>query len=613
MYERNAIVIDRYFASIFGYDNKNNLKNNSSNYFELVGSLEKYQQASETENNIMEEFDKVASKIRETQKFEEVLNKRNMKYCETRRNLFESLDEDPDSLRKKFNKIEEEINKNNEEIKINSERFIEEIRDFNEKSETRSVCGRDRRNVENDYQKILNSTIDNFSNINKDKLKEAKNFIKTENKKEVKNTIKEKILKNGSKEKVPFDENVINTAIDTSTYIEEKKAEILLSLYDKTMRLLVEIKNDNVKIEKHKKFVKDSKSKLEFLNVISEYIILFLDNERMNTMGGEEEHKKVMNEACSNLQSDLLEIQNMYSLLIKEITGKSSKKAYKELYNIQYLIDLQDEEKKFEKSISQLNMIGTVIYPDYWRVEGMQKIYETFKTIITEEYEKDLSEFEPLDITFEVNEEMLEEDNEENVQDNNIDEVDEKINEIEELESNIQNDEQEDTQQNDGKVKNADKEDKEENSLIPENIIDDEEFHWDDEDEEELNFGTGFLTKQEVVEDNEDSEENVEFENEEEIEELEEKQDENETDKEVDEILGIFDTDVEDIDLDKEEEPLNINEVEDEDDKIFEEEIDDLEDKILEDEDQNQEETKEENKDNKKNKKRKGLFARRRK
>ena len=608
MYERNAIVIDRYFASIFGYDSKNNLKNNSSNYFELVSNLEKYQQASETENNIMEEFDKVASQIKETQKYQEVLNKRNLKYCENRKNLFESLDEEPENLRKKFDKIEEEINKNNEEIKINSEKFIEEIRDFNEKSETRSICGRERRNVENDYQKILNSTIDNFSNINKEKLKEAKNFIKTDNKKEAKNSIKEKILKNGSKEKVPFDENAINTAIDTSTYIEEKKAEILLSLYDKTMRLLVEIKNDNVKIEKHKKIVKDSKSKLELLNVISEYIILFLDNERMNTMGGEEEHKKVMNEACSNLQSDLVEIQNMYSLLIKEITGKSSKKAYKELYNIQYLIDLQDEEKKFEKSISQLNMIGTVIYPDYWRVEGMQKIYETFKTIITEEYEKDLSEFEPLDITFEVNEEMLEEDNEDNENDSYLEEVDEKINEIEELESNIKNDE--DIEQNEKKVQNDDKNDKEDNPIIPENIIDDEEFHWDDEDEEELNFGTSFSSNPETDEDENYIEESEEIEDEEE-ENIEEKQDENETDKEVDEILGIFDTDVDDIDIDKEE-PLNI-EVDDEDDRIFEEEIDDLEDKIIEEEEQEQEEPKEEEKDIKKTKKRKGLFARRKK
>ncbi len=602
MYERNAIVIDRYFASIFGYDNKNNLKNNSNNYFELVSNLEKYQQASEIENNIMEEFEKIASKIKETQKLQDVLNKRNLKYSENRKNLFESLDEEPENLRKKFDKIEEEIDKNNQEIKSNSEKFIDEIREFNEKSETRSICGRDRRNVENEYQKNLNATIDNFSNINKEKLKEAKSFVKSDNKQEAKDTIKERILKNGSKEKVPFDENVINTAIDTSTYIEEKKAEILLSLYDKTMRLLVEIKNDNVKIEKHKKIVKDSKSKLEFLNVISEYIILFLDNERMNTMGGEEEHKRIMAEACSNLQSDLIEIQNMYSLLIKEITGKSSKKAYKELYNIQYLIDLQDEEKKFEKSISQLNMIGTVIYPDYWRVEGMQKIYDTFKKIITEVYEKDLSEFEPLDITFEVNEDILTDEDEEEKNTEHVDEIEEKIEEIEtEIESNNQNEDNE-------------KQEKEDDSVIPEEIIDEDEFHWDDDDEnDELNFGTGFLSnnEKEIDDDIENPKEDeiIEFNDEPEIE--VNKQEESETDKEVDEILGIFDTDVDDIDLDKEEEPLNINEVDDEDDKIFEEEIDDLEDKIIENEEQ--EETEEGNKDNKKTKKRKGLFARRKK
>lgn len=602
MYERNAIVIDRYFAGIFGYDNKNNLKNNSNNYFELVSNLEKYQLASETENNIMDEFEKVANQIKETQKLQEVLNKRNLKYCENRRNLFESLDENPESLRKKFDKIEEEINKNNDEIKNNSEKFIDEIRDFNEKSETRSICGRERRNVENDYQKTLNATIDNFSNINKEKLKETKAFIKTENKKESKNTIKEKILKNGAKEKVPFDENVINTAIETSTYIEEKKAEILLSLYDKTMRLLVEIKNDNVKIEKHKKIVKDSKAKLEFLNVISEYIILFLDNERMNTMGGEEEHKKIMAESCSNLQSDLLEIQNMYSLLIKEMTGKSSKKAYKELYNIQYLIDLQDEEKKFEKSISQLNMLGTVIYPDYWRVEGMQKIYDTFKNLITDVYEKDLSEFEPLDITFEVNEDILE-DEEEKTTENNTDEIDEKLEEIE------QNVETEYKEENENNENSNEKDNKEKKSLVPEGIVDEEEFHWDDDEDEELNFGARILPKEEM--ENDDTEINEEIiEIEDEAEEPEENKDENETDKEVDEILGIFDTDVDDLDLYKEE-PLNINEVDDEDDKIFEEEIDDLEDKILENEEP--EEIKEESKENKKTKKRKGLFARRKK
>ena len=36
MYERNAIVIERHFARLFGYDEKNNIKNNYKNYIHLV-------------------------------------------------------------------------------------------------------------------------------------------------------------------------------------------------------------------------------------------------------------------------------------------------------------------------------------------------------------------------------------------------------------------------------------------------------------------------------------------------------------------------------------------------------------------------------------------------
>ena len=79
MYERNAIVVDRYFSNIFGYDKKNNLKVNKNNYFELVDTLEKYQNASEIENNIMDEFENVASKIKETQKKTRGIKQKNIK------------------------------------------------------------------------------------------------------------------------------------------------------------------------------------------------------------------------------------------------------------------------------------------------------------------------------------------------------------------------------------------------------------------------------------------------------------------------------------------------------------------------------------------------------
>ena len=334
MYERNAIVIDRHFANLFGYNLTNNLKNNSKNYFELVSKLEEYQIASENENNVMMEFERVANQIRETQKLQEIFNKRNQKYCENRKNLFDNLDEDSEALRKKFEKIEEDIRKNDEEIKTNVDKFVEEVREFTEKTQTRTDCGRERRIIENDYQKILKTTTENFEKINKERLKEIKAFVKQENKTEEKEKIKEEILKNGSKEKVPFDENVINKAIDVSTDIEQKKVEILMSVFDKTGKLLDEIKNDNIKIERHKKIVRDAKSKLEYLNVIGEYVVLFLDNERMNTIGGKEEHERIMSEACDNVQQDLIEIQGMYSLLIKEITQTNLLKRHIKNYTI---------------------------------------------------------------------------------------------------------------------------------------------------------------------------------------------------------------------------------------------------------------------------------------
>lgn len=609
MYERNAIVIDRYFASIFGYDGANNIKNNSKNYFELVNQLEKYQESSETENNIMKEFESVANQIRETQKFQDTLNKRSQKYIENIKMLFESLDEEPSILSKKFEKISEDIFRNNQDIKDNSEKFVNEIREFNEKSETRSSAGKERRIIEDDYQKILNLTSDNFNKISKEKLKEIKTFIKTDDKNEAKDKIREKILKNGSKEKVPFDVNVIGTAIDVSTDIEQKRAEILMSLYDKTMRILDEIKKDAVKIDRHKKIVKDSKSKLEFLNVISEYIILFLDNERMNTMGGEAEHHRIMTDACQNLQRDLTEIQNMYSLLVKEMTGKASKKSYKDLYNPEYLIDLQEEEKKFEIDISKLNMMGTVIYPDYWRVEGMQKIYDTFKNIITNIYEKDLTEYEPLDITFDVKEEILEESEEETENDEK-----EQVEEIEEISNNSETQLPENSEEEE--IAKSEEE---------------EEFHWDDDDEEdELNFGSSSY-----ILDNENTEGNSEEENEEikEIEKVENpasdenystpsdndtennKSSEKDRDKEIDEILGFFDNE-EDLDEEEISLPGLEDEEDNEDDLLLKISNDEEENEILDDDrifDDEEEIEQKEEKVEKKKEKRRGLFGRRKK
>ena len=542
MYERNVIIIDKHFINLFGYDRVHNLKNNSENYFELIEKIENYQIVSEKENNVMEEFEKVANRIRETQKYQEILNKRILKYMDSRKELFENLEENEELLNSKFEKVQSEIDKNNNETKENIKKFVEEITDFNEKSEIRNKCGSERKIVESDYQRSLNITTDNFNQIDKEKLKEIKSFIKLQDKTLEKENIKQKILKNGEKEKVKFDNNAISKAIDVSTDIAEKRVGILLSIYDKTNKLLAEVKEDEVDIKKHKKIVKDAKSKLKFLNAIDDYLILFLDNERMNIMSGEKEHKKIMSEACEHLKSDLKEIQNMYSLLLKEMNGKASKKTYKDLYHLEYLFDLQDEEKVFEKSVSKLNIIGSVIYPDYWRIEGMQRIYDTFKDILSENYEKDLTEYEPLNIACDVNKDILK------IEEENVELADnvEKNTNIAEKDNDLINDNL--TEDNKENVKEEEKS----NEEIEEEAsnTDNEEFVWDiDEEDEELNF-------EDTEENDEDDEENeniIEKDNvdyDDNDEKQEEIEDENKMDKAIDELLGFFDEDDEELDDD---------------------------------------------------------------
>jgi len=598
MYERNAIVIDRYFANLFGYDQNNNLKNNSINYFELVNKVEQFQIASENENNIILEYEKVAGQIKETQKLQDVLNKRNAKYSEGRKSLFDNLEETANVLSKKFEKIGEDIQKNDEEIKNNIEKFVAEIKEFHEKSDIRTEYGRQRRIVEGDYQAQLTSTIDNFEKINKDKLNAIKIFAKSDRKNEEKNKIREKILKNGAKEKVPFDLNVVNQAIDVATDIETRKVEILLSLYDKTGKLLDEIKNDSIKIDRHKKIVKDSKSKLEYLNVISEYVIYFLDNERMSTAGGEKEHEKIMIESCESVQNDLIQIQNMYSLLLREITDKSSKKAYKELYNLGYLFDLEDSEKEFEKNISKLNMAGSIIYPDHWRVEGMQKLYDTFRHIITDVYGKDISEFEPLDITSAINKDII-----------NID------------------DEKEDVKISKMKTDYISSENTEEKQDVEEINSSTEEFQWDDDDvNEELTFVHSERHNLEEDDDLEDEDDELDykfefddnvgkneetFEDDDKVEdsvEQEEKSievnpaveenDDEKRDKEIDKILGFFDDDGKDENEDTLEEDFDDEnfDIDDEDDVEEHEESDEIDDddRILDDIDDDEDDIDEE-------------------
>lgn len=392
MYERSVIVLERYFSEKFLYKENSNLKNNYLNYCDLVEKVEKYQQVSDAEDKIIKECEEIISSIERIQKQQKSIYGKVLKLHEDRNTLFENIDESSDNIEKGLKKIEQNIDKNNEEMKSIDEEYINIIKLFNEKSKIRLQYGRSRRKVEKAYREILELTIDNYNKMNHEGLKKVKAYLSVEST-EINSELKKKMLKNGENEKIPFDKNVIESAIILGEKIHREEASILLDIYHKTRNLLNEINIGEIKIGKHKKTTKNAKVKLDFINSQKEYLFLFLDNERLSVSLGKKEHKKLMEEACLDLEKDLIQINNLNELLLKEISGKATKKDYKELYNEEYFKDLKKKETDFDDEMRKLNLVGKIINPIYWRIDGIEKLYETFDNIATEEYGRDLSEF----------------------------------------------------------------------------------------------------------------------------------------------------------------------------------------------------------------------------
>ena len=202
------------------------------------------------------------------------------------------------------------------------------------------------------------------------------------------------MTKNGKSEKIGFNQDVLKMAIKARINIAEKEAECYVLIYDKMKKLLLELENDNLKINKYKKYLKDVSVKLEFLEAEKEYIFGFLDYERMTTIAGVKVHKKKMEEACQNFELDMIQIHNLYELILREISNKSTKKVYKELYNKTYLKNIEDKEKNFEEEVNNIRInMGTVINSNYWRIEGIKNVYNVFQEEVTQKFDKDLSEF----------------------------------------------------------------------------------------------------------------------------------------------------------------------------------------------------------------------------
>ena len=79
MYERSAIVLERYIEKILKFDNQYNLRSNYNNFKDLMEELENYQIISTKEGKIIQEFDEAVKKIEEIQKAQEKIYNSNIK------------------------------------------------------------------------------------------------------------------------------------------------------------------------------------------------------------------------------------------------------------------------------------------------------------------------------------------------------------------------------------------------------------------------------------------------------------------------------------------------------------------------------------------------------
>lgn len=430
MYERSAIVLERYFDNIFSFNKENNLKVNYKNYIHIIEEAEKYQKTIIEEEEIIQKFDEIAKEIQTIQTSQEKLYKSNEKLENKRNELFNELDEKPENVEVKLKKIEIDIDENNEELKELREEYIEALKIFTERQKERNKCEKLRRVAESNYYLYIENAEKTFEKIEINDVNNLKVFITTE-KEEMEKELYDLMIKNGKNEKIGFNTDVISKAVKTRISIAEEEARFYTSVYEKMKKFLNEKDNETLKLSKYKKLSRDVSVKLEFLSAEKEYIVGFLDNERMTSMNTLKVHKKMMEEACNNFDLDIKQINNLYELILKETTSKSTKAAYKELYNKTYLKDIEEKEKDFEQEANKVKInMATVINSNYWRIEGIKNIYDVFQKEVSKKFNKDLSDYK------------LEELEEKDDDIEEVDDIEEKINKY--IKKNIDREEDED-------------------------------------------------------------------------------------------------------------------------------------------------------------------------
>lgn len=410
MYERSAIVLEKYLNKIFGPDKESDIRISYETFKNVLEEMEKYQVITEEEEKIIDEFDDIVNKMQKIQKEQEGLSKEITKHEDIRTKLFNDFDQEPAIIEKKLIKIENIIDERAQKEQELRESYIELLNEFTEKQTERNKCNKMKRTSETNHIKILNGAVETLGIVDVANVKKIKEFITTDDEL-LCESLNKIMLENGKNEKVKFDRDVMKKAVEVRIKMAKKEAECYVTSYERLKRLMAEIDNDNLNLSRYQKNLKDITAKLKFLEIEKEYLVSFLDNERITAISGEKAHKTLMEQACKDFDGDMVQIHNLYNLLTREITGKSTKKAYKELYNGTYLLGIEEKEKSFNQEVNNIKSkagMGTIINTNYWRIDGIKNIYEIFNQEVEENYGRDLSEFMPEEKAEEIEENVEE-------------------------------------------------------------------------------------------------------------------------------------------------------------------------------------------------------------
>lgn len=425
MYERSAIVLENYFSRIFGLNKVKNLRTNYEDYAQMIDEIKEYQRVIQEEENVIQKFDEAAAEIEEIQRRQHKLHDENLEIENQRDQIFNDLSENPSILDQKLQKLENKLEDNNIELKEIREKYVKSLVIFTERQKERNKYARIHRTTEGEYLNNAKLAVKNFDEIDENDIQQIRKF-QTEDKKRYIQEITNIMLRNGKNERIPFDNLAIENAVNARMEIAQEEAGLYISIYERMKKLLIELNSGNIKLAKSEKVLRDASVKFDFLNAKKEYIVSFLDNERITAMNGKIIHESLMKEACQNFQVDIKQINNLYELVARETVGKATKKAYKELYNKTYLKDIQEKERDFEEEVTNIKInMGTVINSNYWRIEGIKNIYNTFQEEISEKFNKDLSEYRVEDINEENENNILFTTNNEEQITNNNEEVEE--------------------------------------------------------------------------------------------------------------------------------------------------------------------------------------------